>query len=312
MAQGDPTLQQLRLFLVLAQERHFGHAARRAFITQPALSRHIQALERCLGVELVERDSRPVELSAAGHGLLEHIRGVVDAADELHTRARQIATTGSGRMIVGYFESLVSVPPIPAVLDEARRRLPGVEVEFRRGAFDITTMLLDGEVDVAFVVLPVPRGVQHLEVGSGTRCAALSADDPLASRSTLTLADLADRPHIGFSPRVPKIFRDYMAVDPRPDGTRVRYSAHEALDFESGLLAVASGAGIQLPASVARELCPRPGIAYVDVTDLSPFAMALAWRTADRDKPHVSALRHAAEAVVADAGASRPGDAAPS
>jgi DNA-binding transcriptional LysR family regulator len=302
MAQGDPTFQQLRLFLVLAQERHFGQAARRAFITQPALSRHIQALERCLGVELVERDSRPVELSAAGHALLDQIRTVVDATDELNTRARQIAKMRSGRIVIGHFESVTSVEPIPAVLEEARRRLHGVEIEFRRGAFDIATLLLEGEVDAAFVILPVPKGVQHLELGSGPRCAALSADDPLADRDTLTLSDLADRDHIGFSSRVPKVFRDFMAVDPRPDGTRVRYSAHEVLDFESALLAVAGGTGIQMPASVARDLYPRPGIAYVDVTDLTPYSTGLAWRTADRDKPHVAALRHAAEAVAGAGG----------
>lgn len=292
----EPSPRQLRAFLVLAEELHFGRAARRLFMTQPSLSQLIRALERDLGVDLVDRTTRRVALSRAGRALLPEIRGVVEALDHLGAAAR--ARAGTGRLVVGSSEAITSVDPVPSVLDRFRRRLPGVDLRIRRSGFDAATDLLEGEVDVAFLFLPVPDGIQHLPLATGSRCAALHADDPLARRDRITLADLTDRIHIGWSTRVPRVYRDHWACDPRPDGTPVRYSAHAVADYESSLLTIAMGQGIQLPPEEARLLYPRPGVAYVEVTDVTPWTAALAWLPARRDDPSVAALREAARGVL--------------
>jgi DNA-binding transcriptional LysR family regulator len=205
-------------------------------------------------------------------------------------------------MVIGSFEAMTSVDPIPAVLDELRRARPRLDVEVLRIGFDAATAILRGEVDAAFVALPVPDGIQTLPLTGGPRGAAMSSDNALADRGAdggpLTLADLADQPHIGWSERVPKVYRDFWAVDPRPDGEPVRYSPHAVLDYESALPLIAMGEGIQLPPDAARWLYPRPGVSYVEVTGLQPWTAALAWLPGKRDEPFVAALREATRDVL--------------
>ncbi|MFF4758414.1 LysR family transcriptional regulator [Streptomyces sp. NPDC001292] len=294
----EPSIQQLKLFLLLAEELHFGQAARRAFVSQPTFSRHIRSLERNLGIQLVDRTTRTVTLTPAGHALTDQIRTVVDATGELHRQAVRAATAGAGRMVIGSFEAITSMEPVLTILDELRRRLSGVDIQIHRAAFDTPTVLLEGLVDAAFLPLPVPEGIQYLELETGTRCAVMCASDPLAQHDTITMKDLSDRPHIGWSTRVPKIYRDYWSCDPRPDGTPVRYSQHAVSDYESALLLISMGEGIQLPPDAARIIYPRPGVAYVDVEDLPPWTTALAWLPQRREHPYVAALRHATRDVL--------------
>ncbi|GCB45060.1 lysR family transcriptional regulatory protein [Streptomyces sp. NL15-2K] len=289
---------QLKLFLLLAEELHFGRAARRAFISQPAFSRHISALEGNLGVQLINRTTHTVALTPAGQALTDQIRLIVDTTDELRRQAERAAGAGTGRLVIGSLAAITSVDPVPAILEEVRRRLPGVRIQIWGAGFDVATVLLEGLVDAAFLFLPVPDGVQHLELEPGPRCAAMSTGDPLAQRDGLTVSDLSDRPHIGWSDRVPKVFRDFWACDPRPNGDPVHYSRHAVSDLESALALIAMGEGIQLPPDLARVLYPRAGVSYVPVEDLPPGTTALAWPTAKRDHPSVIALRRATRAVV--------------
>ncbi|WP_433871189.1 LysR family transcriptional regulator [Saccharopolyspora sp. CA-218241] len=294
----EPSIQQLRMFLLLAEELHFGRAARRGYISQPALSRHIRTLERNLGVQLIDRTTRAVALTPAGQDLREPARAVVEATAELRARAQHAAAAGVGDLVVGSLDALTSIEPASSILDALRHRLPGVNVQIQRAGFDIATVLLEGLVDAAFLILPVPDGVQYVAVDSGPRCAVLSVTDPLADREVITLADLADHTHIGWSPRVPEVYRNYWACDPRPDGSPVRYSSHQAVDYESSLLAIVRGEGIQLPPAIAEQLYPRPGAVYVEVADVPPWSMALAWLPSKRDHPHVAALRQATHQVL--------------
>ncbi|WP_179382236.1 LysR family transcriptional regulator [Streptomyces sp. SA15] len=293
-----PSIQQLQLFLILSEELHFGRAARRAYMAQPTFSRHITTLEERLGVNLVDRTTRRVALSAAGETLVARARSVVEAADGLCREAATRANAAAGRMVIGSFEAMTSVDPIPAVLDELRRTRPRLDVEVLRIGFDAATAILRGEVDAAFVALPVPDGIQTLPLTGGPRCAAMSSDNALADRGPLTLADLARKPHIGWSERVPKVYRDFWAVDPRPDGEPVRYTPHAVVDYESALPLIAMGEGIQLPPDAARWLYPRPGVSYVEVTGLQPWTAALAWLPGKRDEPFVAALREATREVL--------------
>ncbi|MPY64126.1 LysR family transcriptional regulator [Streptomyces spongiae] len=301
-ASGDgaryPSIQQLQLFLLLSQELHFGRAARRAFMAQPTFSRHITALEERLGIGLVDRTTRRVALSTAGRALLGQVRSVVDAADDLRREAESRANAVVGRIVIGSFEAIASMDPIPAVMEQLRGTLPRLEVEVLRTGFDSPAALLRGEVDAAFMFLPVPDGLQTLSLARGTRCAAMSHGNTLADKGPLTLADLGDQPHVGWSEQVPKVYRDFWAVDPRPDGRPVRYSPHTVIDYESALPLIAMGEGIQFPPEAARWLYPRPGVSYVDVTDLEPWTAALAWLPARRDEPIVAALRHATREVL--------------
>ncbi|WP_051300846.1 LysR family transcriptional regulator [Actinomadura rifamycini] len=298
--QNAPGAHQLQLFLVLAEELHFRRSAQRVFMSQSAFSQQISALERRLGLDLVERTTRRVALTPAGAALVPYARAVVDATAELQAAVAALDRPPE-RLVVGAFEAITAVEPVPTMMNELRARHPQVEVEFVRTGFaDTVRTLLDGEVDAALLALPVPEGIQTLPLASGPRCAVMAEADPLAGKGPLTVADLADRPFIGFSPDIPKAFRDFWSVDPRPDGSPIRYTSHEVADYESALSAIALGEGIEFVPEVARYLYPRPGVAYVEVTDLEPWTIALAWRPEDRDAPGVAAFRRAARTALED------------
>jgi DNA-binding transcriptional LysR family regulator len=295
---AEPSLHQLRLFLTLGEELHFGRVAARLHMAQPTLSRQIQELERRLGVPLFSRDSRSVTLTDAGRALTEEARATVEAMGRLRVRAGQCARTLSGRVVVGTVGAEAAMPYTHAVLEHLRALHPALTVEIRALGFaEHLARLLSGDIDVAFLRPPVPAGVELLELATEPRIACLPADDPLAERPELVLADLGERVFVDVPPEVPRVWWDFWAVDPRPDGRRVRYGPVVS-DMEGLLHTVATGQAMCFLPAAARALFPRPGVRYVDVADLSPSVSALGWRIEHRDHPAVRAVREAATAAM--------------
>jgi DNA-binding transcriptional LysR family regulator len=306
---GDPSVHQLRLFLVLAEELHFGHAARRMFITQPAFSRQITALERRVGIGLVQRSTRRVELTPAGRALLPEARAAVDAVDRLRVAVQLQARRVAGRLTVGFIDAVAAMPHARQILAEFRNRHPESTVEMRSLDFaGQVDALTNGEVDAAFVRPPLPTGIRTLRLAVESRVACLPAGDPLVARQPLNLADLTDRVFVdvaGVPGDAVRRWWDHWTVNPRPDGTRVRFG-HVVTDIESLLLAVAQGEGIAFVPAAARDLYPRPGLAYADVPDLPPATTALAWLPGRTDSSGVAALCDAARAVLRGAAVAAP------
>ncbi|MEV0606853.1 LysR family transcriptional regulator [Polymorphospora rubra] len=297
--QTDPSVHQLRLLLVLAEELHFGRAAARLFMTQPALSRQIKALEDRLAIRLVERTTRTVQLTSAGRALLPAVREAVSAMDLLRREADTHGRTLTGRLSIGSIGAEAAMPFTRAILDELRIRHPDLDVRMSSLNFaDHIGALVSGDVDVVFLRPPAPPGIGLLHLATEPRVACLSADDPLAAAPRLTLAELAGHTFLDVPPEAPRIWWDFWAVNPRPDGTPVRFGPVVA-DMEGLLHAVSRGEGICFLPAAAREFYPRPGIAYRDVVDLPPSTSALAWLDGNRDQPAVAAIRHAARKVLA-------------
>ncbi|WP_052398255.1 LysR family transcriptional regulator [Streptomyces sp. NRRL F-5123] len=295
----EPTVHQLRLLLVIAQELHFGRAAARLFMSQPALSRQLRALEQRLGFTLFERSSRTVEATPGCLALLPEAEAVVRAMDQLRKSTDEQDRGISGRLVVGAIGAEASMPYARAILAELHRRCPRLAIEIRNLNFvDHMVRLIDGEVDAAFLRPPVPPGIQLLHMAEETRVVALPADDPLATRASLTLPELAGRPVVDVPPEVPRLWWDFWVTDPRPDGSPVRYGP-VATDLESLLHTVAAGTAVAFLPAAARVFFPRPGVAYVTVDDAAPCFSALAWSAAARTRPTVTAVRQAAAAVLA-------------
>ncbi|MGW5343485.1 LysR family transcriptional regulator [Streptomyces sp. NPDC004050] len=302
---SDPSVRQLRLFIALSEELHFGRAAQRLFISQPVLSRQVRALEETLGLTLLRRSTRRVELTTAGEVLLHHARVTVDAADELLQAARQAGTL-SGRVVLGAY--VTALPVFRTIVGHARERHPGLEVELRDVGFaDQTPALLEGQADAVLCFGPVPPGVQAMEVAREPRLVCLPDAHPLAARSRVALADLAGLPVIGLAESIPQAWRTYWAADPRPDGSNVRYTGHGAATVESIIAAVGLGQGIAFAGGATGELFPRPGIRYLEVTDLPPCSAILAWAASRRDEPGVVAIRSVVRQVCATAAVRRQG-----
>ena len=293
-----PSTHQLRTFLAAAKELHFGRAATRVGMTQPALSKHIRTLEERLAVELFERNNRTVTLTAAGRVLVAEAEEVVAAMRRLRHRVSLSARDVRGHLVVGFVAWEGAMPYTHAVLDALCERHPGIDVELRALTFaDQFDAPVSGDVDAAFLRLPLPVGLQRLQLAVEPRLACLPAADPLAAAASLTLEQLGDRPVVDVPSRTPRAWRDDWSVNPRPDGSPVRYGP-VAPDIESLLHSVGRGQGMCfLPAAVSL-LYPRPGVAYVEVADLPPSTAVLAWSPANRERPTLVALRDAARAVT--------------
>jgi len=262
----------LRLFLVLAEELHFGRAAARPVHDQPAFSQQIRALESRLGIALVERTSRTVALTAAGAALLPEARATIEAMDRLRQLADVHTREVRGHLTLGSIGAEAAMPYTQAILTGRA-------------------------VDAAFLRPPVPPVIQTLHLATEARVVCLPADDPLTAQQPLTLAQLAGRPIADVPPGAPRLWWDFWTVNPRPDGTPICFGPM-VTDIEARLLTVARGQAITFLPAAARDLYPRPGVAYADVTDLPPCTAALAWLPENRDRPAIAALRNAAHRVT--------------
>lgn len=156
-------LRHLRYFVAVAEELHFGHAAR-LHIAQPPLSRQIRALEGELGVRLFDRNRNGVALTNAGKVLLTDVRGVFEGLDLAITRAQQAARGALGTLRIGYVGSAV-YSGLPAIVREFRARFPDVEISIRQmSPSDQVAALLEGRVELGFARAPVHEPSLHARV----------------------------------------------------------------------------------------------------------------------------------------------------
>ncbi len=186
-------VRHLRYFTVVADELHFGRAAGRLHMAQPALSQRIQRLERDLGVRLFDRSSRQVGLTPAGRALVGPAHDVLAAVDGLVARAAEVADGAAGRLRVGVLPE-TGAATMAAVVREVERTCPAVGLDLAAAATTEQLRALgDRSLDVATVRLPVDAGalrigpVLHQPWG-----VALPAGSPLAGRRRVALRDLGD------------------------------------------------------------------------------------------------------------------------
>ncbi|GAA3748035.1 LysR family transcriptional regulator [Streptomyces tremellae] len=296
-------LRSLRYFVAVAEDLHFGRAADKLHISQPALSVQIRKLERLLGVDVFLRDSRHVELTSAGEAVLEEARRTLAAADHTVAVARNIAR-GSGRLDIGFVAN-AAAELTPAVVEEFSRRHPHVDVRMRQYAFaDPLAGLASGDVDAAFVRPPLrpDAHVDCLPLLHEERVLILSERHPLAQRPAVSVEMVLDEAFV--ARRAPQEWRDFwLGVDHRY-GHPVRVGA-EVSTVDECLEAVLTGRGIAFTQSSSQRYYARPGLAFVPVDDLSGSTVVLAWRR-DTAAPLVNDLVASARGVLGARAADRP------
>lgn len=289
-----PTAHQLRLVLTLAEELHFGRTAARLYLTQPALSQQVRTVEQRLGVQLFDRTSRRVDVTAAGRALLPIAQKVVDAADALRGAAAAIARSDQP-LRLGVCESFAALNAtrdvIAAIADTHPELGPNVHVsDF---FVEQLSALRDGEVDAAFVYFPVPDDLHAQALTTEPRLLCVAGTDQLAGMTSVRMADLASRSVISLAPATAVAARRFWAMDPRPDGSPVAYTTHEVVRIESLLSAVSFSSAIAFVPSAVAELYPRPDLRYLEVEDLPPCTFGVVWRPGDNNTPKIAALERA-------------------
>ncbi|MCZ7436547.1 LysR family transcriptional regulator [Micromonospora sp. WMMC241] len=276
--------RELRYFVAVAEELHFGRAARRLGIAQPPLSRAIRQLERRLGATLLERDSRSVTLTAAGAVLLREGRAALDSVAAAERRTRRAASAGGGEPgLVLATKAGASSELLPKLLDAYAAEPDAVAVEVLLcGIGEQERLLRDGRADVALLHLPFDStaGLDTEELVTEQQVVVLPAGHPLAARTHLRRADVESLPDLPL-PRWP-----------RPDGTYADGPGPEVRQHAQLFQLIALGrAAAVLPESCRTIL--SPGLAAVPVPDAPAVTTVIAWPPHSRSRALAGLVRTA-------------------
>src|SRR3954447_4889255 len=275
-------LRHLRAFAALAEERHFGRAAERLHIAQPALSQQVKQLEREFGVELVSRTTRRVELTEAGRRFAEHCHAVLGSVDRASTDMAQVASGQAGRVAVGFIGT-ATYDLLPLAAREVRDALPMVRLDLHGELLSPALLdgLLDGSYDLV-VLRPdgLDRSAADLRVLRTERLVAvLPADHPLAGRTRIGFAALAGGPFvIHFSGHRSSMHERVLAACAAA-GFRPP-SITEVGETATLVVFVAAGLGVALVPSPVRSLA-RAGVACAELPEPATIDLALATRSGE-------------------------------
>jgi DNA-binding transcriptional LysR family regulator len=276
-------LKDLQAFCVLADEMHFGRAAERLNISQPPLSRRIAALEEELGVKLLARTSRKVELTREGEAFMEEALIILRRVEAAADYAREVARGEAGRLKIGFVQSAMA-GQLPNAIRLFRERHPWISLELKEaGTADQLSGLRreagPGRLDAGFL-FTAERNLPGLEIMNFMNeplVLAVASDHELADPGTVPLSKLAGAPLIMFPRKSQPALYDKIMSHLRDAGVE------PAVALESGSLTsridlIAAGLGAALvPASMMDYL--RQGVVYRELKGKAPtLDVALVWR----------------------------------
>ncbi|MFD5007677.1 LysR substrate-binding domain-containing protein [Streptomyces mutabilis] len=281
-------LRQLRYFVAVAEERHFGRAADRLHMAQPALSQAIRRLEADLGVELLHRTTRRVELTDAGRAYLTRARAILADVDDAAHEARRVASGSVGHLSIGCVGS-ATYSLLPPLSRHLAAELPGVDFAFRGEmlAPDQVEALRTGAIDVALLRPTVADS--SLTVAPLRRdrlVVAVPADHRLAGRRQVRVADLRQADLIVHSADRRSVMYDIVLGLFRDAGIDV-HVRHEVGETSTLITLVAGGLGVAIVPEPVTALA-LDGVTYRPlVRPTATVDLAVAHRT-DRTEPHLA------------------------
>jgi DNA-binding transcriptional LysR family regulator len=277
-------LRHLRYFLAVAEELHFHRAAARLHISQPPLSQQIRALERELGVTLLERNRRRVALTAAGESFRDDARTILAAVERASEKARNVARGSLGTLSIGFVGSAMFSPTLPDILRDFRSGHPDVELVLRElPTVAQLTALVGGELDIGVIRGPMPESeidpqLELMTIQREHLVAALPADHPLASRRRVRAESLRGETFVILARReAPGLFAGLAST--MGDAGGVPDDVLEVVEMQTIISLVAGGFGVSLvPESVGQV--DRSGVAFRPIAGPTPtIELSLAWRT---------------------------------
>ena len=250
-------LRHLRYFVAVAEEGSLTVAAeRRLHTAQPSLSRQIRDLEHEVGVQLLVRSARGVELTDSGRAFLDHARSALVQVEAAVEAARRAAHPAKPTFALGFLTGQ-EVDWLPAVMHILRDELPRIEVSISsQYSPELAQGLLRGKLDLAFMrpEAEMPE-LDYRVIVKEPLVVALPSDHRLASQDTIALQDIADEIFIGMSstaPTLQRVIDDYLrrsGIDLRP--------AHRVDNLAMAMSLIASTRGVALLPAYAKNFLPR-------------------------------------------------------
>jgi len=274
-------LRHLRYFVAVGEEQHYGRAARRLHVAQPALSRQIQDLEDEIGFTLFDRLPRGVKISTAGKSFLEDARRILQQVSEATMRAACVARGQSGTLRVGFAESASWHGVVPDSFRQFRERQPDAELQLNPlSSLDQVDAVRSGRLDAGFVFdFPkTDRELDQIRVASHNLLLAAPKGHPLTKLKELLLRDMGDTAFIWFPRRQSPAYYDRLMYACFRGGLKTPHIVQEALDQATMLSLVTCRLGVAFVSDSVRWRCPD-GVVMLPVADLNlslPFS--LVWR----------------------------------
>lgn len=290
---------QLQAFQAVADELHFGRAAERLHLAQPYLSRTIRALERDLGAPLFDRTTRRVELTAAGHALVEPARAMLALCEEARAEVGAAHRGESGRVRFG-FAGPSSHSMVGMLARAVRAQHPRVNLVLRPGRYGTAVVreLLDTTIDLGLARFDRPPvGVAHRVIGEERYAVCIPSTHRLADRARVSVAELRDEPIVAFPETHGSTVRSTLVELAQRAGFAPRF-AQSAPDSWTCVALVAAGVGLHLSTNTAVQNMRLDGLHVAELADdVAPILVYLLWR-ADDDTPALARVLATAEELL--------------
>jgi DNA-binding transcriptional LysR family regulator len=292
-------LRQLRYVVAVVDAGGIRKASRQLDLAQPSLSQALRQLEAELGVQLIRRSPRGIELTAAGTEFLEYARDILDRAAEAHAAMRRRAEQRSCTLRVGLLAGIIAAGELTGpILERFRLQRPDVEVQLQDISFsDQAAPLLDGQLDVAIVRAPIAnRLVDTTPLANDPRVMLVGASHELAGIERVNVEEILGERTVPVV--APREFASHWHIDDFRGGANVDPAIPAAKTVADLQFAVASGRAMMIAASVTARVLPNGLVRAVQVDGLSPSLIEVARVATDRRRVVRDFVEAAASAVA--------------
>jgi DNA-binding transcriptional LysR family regulator len=271
-------IRHLWLFLAVAEEQHFGRAARRLGMSQPPLTAQIQVLEQALQAKLFERSRRGTQLTPVGRAIVPAVRKLADQLEHLERTVREAVAGQSGVLTIGAITSamLESLPPL---LAQYRQQHPGLSISVREiDSAEAITALEAGDIDLAFARVPgqLSDPIDSLRLADDQVAVALPRSHRLADQACIGPADLADEVFVMFARDSSPIYFDSLMAICHAHGVSLRI-LHEVRSVAAQLAFVGCGQGLALVPLAFRDTAPPHVVVRPLAGDARAVTTTVAW-----------------------------------
>ncbi len=282
-------IRHLWLFLAVAEEQHFGRAAKRLGMSQPPLTDQIQTLEQALKVKLFERSRRGTKLTPAGAAILPAVKKFAEQLERLELAVREAATGQRRILTVGAITSAM-VEVLPPLIEKMKTTHPDMTISMREiDSVEAVPLLQAGDIDLAFARLEgdLGSGIESMPLREDRLAVALPKEHRQSARSRIRLASLAEEDFVMFYRRVSPSYFDGLVTACNNAGFSPRI-VHEVGSVVSQVAFVGCGHGVALIPSAMKRMAPETVVVRPLAEKLSVVTTAVALHAA-RDNPSVAA-----------------------
>lgn len=293
-------LRELRLFLTLAEELHFGRAAERHHLTPSRVSQTLRGLEHKLGGQLLHRTSRRVSLTPLGERFLAEIGPVCDQLADVIERTHALSRGLQGTLRLGLLAANSGGPHLTAIISAFEECYPGCELQVSEVFFtDPLGPLRRGEIDLMATHLPIrqPDLVVGPTLSREPRVLAVARDHPLADRDQVSIEEIADYPMAPITDS-PKELIDAAFPRETPRGRQIRRLHHRPATPHEVTALIARGTIVHPTVPSFAEYFGHPDIVYIPIADLPPRESGLVWRRRRSSDPRLREFIGVAQEVL--------------